>query len=183
MRTVFDGCTLGDVPPIRASSGGSLPRSAASGMPCTFPLWLVAGVFMSPCASIQISPIGCSRVFLAHSADAATEPGAEAVIAAEHDRHGALEQRLERRLIQLLADLGDLPDVLLALVSRLLRFGDRRGEVALVDDRAAEARDLLAEPGDPKRRGSHVHAAAVAAEIQRDADDVDGLHKVRSLEA
>ena len=45
--------------PIAASSAGSLPSSAASGMPCTLPLVVVSGVFMSPCASTQIRPSGC----------------------------------------------------------------------------------------------------------------------------
>ena len=42
----------------RASSAGSAPSSAASGMPCTLPDSLVAGLFMSPCASTQIRPSG-----------------------------------------------------------------------------------------------------------------------------
>ena len=37
---------------------------------------VVAGVFMSPCASIQSSPIGSSRVLRAQPAAAATEPAA-----------------------------------------------------------------------------------------------------------
>ena len=52
----------------------------------------------------------------------ADRSGAEAVIAAEHERHRALGERLERRLVQLRADLGDVADVLLALVARFLRL-------------------------------------------------------------
>ena len=33
-----------------------MPTQQASGMPCTLPLGLLAGVFMSACASIQIMP-------------------------------------------------------------------------------------------------------------------------------
>ena len=54
------------------------------------------------------------------------------------------------------------------------------GQIALVDDRVAERRDLLAEAGDAQRRRPHVDAAAAAAEVERDADDVDSFHQVRS---
>ena len=57
-----------------ASSAGSCPSSAASGMPCTLPLVVVSGVFMSPWASTQISPSGCDAVRRTHSALAATDP-------------------------------------------------------------------------------------------------------------
>ena len=53
------------------------------------------------------------------SAAAATEPGAEAVVAAEHERHRAFDQRLERGLVQLLADLRD--------VARCTSAGSSRG--------------------------------------------------------
>ena len=58
---------------IAESSAGPIPSSAASGIPCTLPDSDVAGVFMSPCASIQSSPIGSPFVFFAHSAAAATD--------------------------------------------------------------------------------------------------------------
>ena len=69
-----------------------------------------------------------------------------------------------------------------------LDFGDRRHQVALVDDRDAERGQPLAEPGDAERGRPHVDAAAVAAEIERHADDVDGTawlqgstrHRVRT---
>ena len=41
-----------------------------------------------------------------------------------------------------------------------------------------EARELLADAGNAKRRRPHVGAAPVAAEIERHADDVDGFHAV-----
>ena len=46
-RTVCAGSTFGDQPPRRDNSAGSGPSSAASGMPCTFPVGDVVGVFMS----------------------------------------------------------------------------------------------------------------------------------------
>ena len=60
---------------MRDSSAGSGPSSDASGMPWTLPLPELDGVFMSPCASTQISPSGfCSR--RRKSAVAATDPAA-----------------------------------------------------------------------------------------------------------
>jgi hypothetical protein len=44
-------------------------------MPCTLPLPLLDGVFMSPCASTQIAPIRSPRR-RASSAVAATDPAA-----------------------------------------------------------------------------------------------------------
>ena len=55
-------------------------------MPWTLPLSDVAGVFMSPCASIHKRPIG-SLVFLAHSGGRRHRARGEAVIAAEDERH------------------------------------------------------------------------------------------------
>ena len=49
------------------------------------------------------------------------------------------------------------------------------GRSPLSTTRAAERRDAVAEAGDPERRRSHVDAAAAAAEIERHADDVNGL--------
>ena len=60
---------------MRESSAGSGPSSAASGIPWTLPLSVVAGVFMSPCASTQRSPSG-NCFAAAKSADAPTEPAA-----------------------------------------------------------------------------------------------------------
>ena len=98
---------------------------------------------------------------------------AEAVIAAEHDRNRAFFERAERALKQLLADARDVLDVALVLVARTLGFGNRGGDVALVDDRAPEAGEMLADAGDAKRRRPHVGAATIAAEVERNADDVD----------
>ena len=57
-----------------------------------------------------------------------------------------------------------------------LGFGDRRDEIALVDDGHPERGQPFAEPGDAECGRPHVDAAAVAAEIQRDADDVNRAH-------
>ena len=73
--TVCCGSADGD-DPIAASSAGSFPRSAASGIPCTLPLVVVSGVFMSPCASTQIRPSGREAVRRTQAALAATDPAA-----------------------------------------------------------------------------------------------------------
>ena len=50
-----------------------------------------------------------------------------------------------------------------------------------IDDGAAKCGELLVEPGNTKRRRTHVHAAAAAAKIQGHADDMDVTHgKARS---
>ena len=113
MSTVCSGSTFGEKPPMRDSSAGSGPSSAASGMPWTLPLPELAGVFMSPCASTQMRPSG---LFVAPEevGGGGDRPGREAVIAAEHERNAALLERGERRLVELLADARDLADVFLA---------------------------------------------------------------------
>ena len=73
IRIVRCGPTLGQKPPIRASSIGSCPSSAATGMPCTLPLRLDSGVFMSPWASTQMRLSG-RPTCRAYAADAATDP-------------------------------------------------------------------------------------------------------------
>ena len=73
--------------------------------------------------AVRVDPQQADRqvrcVCLAHSARGADRSGAEAVIAAEHERDRALGERRERRLVQLRADLRDVADVFLALVMRL----------------------------------------------------------------
>ena len=101
---------------------------------------------------------------------------AETVIAAEHHWHRPFVERSQRRLIELLADLGDVADVLFALVAQLLRLGNRRWQIAFVDDRVAECGEPFSEPGYAERRRSHVDTAPAAAKVERHADDVDGFH-------
>ena len=174
MRTVCSGATFGEKPPMRESSAGSEPRSDASGMPWTLPLPELAGVFMSPCASTQMRPSGFTVApdELSRRRDRA---GRQAVVAAEHEREAAPLEHAERRLVELLADARDLADVLLFRIAERLDLRNRRDEIALVDDRHAERREPLGEPGNAKRGRPHVDAAAVTAEIERDSDEVKGL--------
>ena len=76
--------------------------------------------------------------------------GREAVIAAENDRNPALLQGGERGLVESLADLRDLTDVLLRGIAERLHFGDGRHQIALVYDGKPEGRETLGQPGDPE---------------------------------
>ena len=149
-------------------------------MPCTLPDRWCRAVFMSPCASTQMRPSFLPALAL-KGRRRGHRTGAEAVIAAEHERERAFLERRERALEQLLADAGDVLDVALCDVARPLDLGNRRDDVALVDDGEAETRELLADAGDAERRRPHVGAAAIAAEVERYADDVDGLHRSHQL--
>jgi len=177
MMTVCAAFTFGPMPPKCASSDGSGPSSAASGMPCTLPLNEVAGVFMSPCASIHNKPIGrplrppgpCGR--RAHGT------GGQAMVAAEDERHRAVLERGERYVVQPLADIRDVADVVLPFVGPFLRLRNRRRQIAFVDHREAERGEVLVQACNAKCRRPHVHAAAVAAEIQGYADHMDGDHR------
>ena len=77
----------------------------------------------------------------------------------------------------MLADLRDLVDVFLLLVRGPLRLWNRRRQVAPVDDGPAERGDLIADAGNAERRRSHINAAATAAEVERDSDQVNRLHR------
>ena len=151
-------------------------------MPCTLPDSLDDGIVH---VAVRIDPDQAQR--LAALAQVRRRgrhrSGAEAVIAAERDRHRAFGERRERGLEQPLADARDVLHVTLVRIARALRLGNRRRHVALVDDAQAERGELLAEAGDAKRRRPHVGAAPVAAEIERHADDVDGSHAVVSWPA
>src|SRR5207247_448220 len=89
-----------------------------------------------------------------------------------------LVERREARLVHLLTDLRDVADIFLVLVAQLLRFGNRRRQIASVGDGVAERADALADAGDAERRRPHVDAAPSATEIERHADDVNGLHLI-----
>jgi len=56
------------------------------------------------------------------------------------------------------------------------RYPTIRDEIALVDDGHPERGQPFAKTGNPEGGRPHVDAAAVAAEIQRDADDVNRAH-------
>ena len=177
MRTVCSGATFGEKPPIRDSSAGSGPSSAASGMPCTLPL---AEVRRRVHVAVRVDPDQAERL--------AARAGRNRRSPRPNRRPGSGRRRAragcrrfsstrERRLVEPLADARDLADVFLGRVAERLDLRDRRDQIALVDDREAERGEPFAEPGNAERRGPHVDAAAVAAEVERDADDVSGSHE------
>ena len=80
------------------------------------------------------------------------------------------------RLVETLADLARCRGCTsCARRRRRCVSGIGDGEVAFVDDRAAERRELFAEAGNAEGGRPHVDAAAAATEIERHADDVDRL--------
>ncbi len=68
--------------------------------------------------------------------------------------------------------------ILAARIAAGLDLGNRRDEIAFVDDPVAEDLETFAEPGDPERGRAHVDAAPVAAEVERHADDVNGTGRI-----
>ncbi len=77
--------------------------------------------------------------------------GREAVVAAEYERQRASLERLQHHSIESLADPGNVADVLLRSLGRFLRLGNRRWQVPLVDDRAAQGGDPIASGRYSKR--------------------------------
>ena len=176
--TVCAGSTFGDKPPMCASSAGSGPSSAASGMPCTLPLERGRGRVH---VAVRVDPEQADRQPLGRScAQAAAAPPSRRR-GCDRRRAPAASRRRRAtratRVVELLADAGDVADVFLPFVAPFLRLGNRRRQIALVDDGVAEGGEPLAEAGDAKRRRPHVHAAPAAAEIERHADHVDGDHR------
>jgi hypothetical protein len=73
------------------------------------------------------------------------------VIAAQHQREGACIKRLVGGGPHAVADLGDVVDVLLALVAEAARLAQRCRHVAAIHDRASEHSDLFRQAGDAER--------------------------------
>ena len=159
----------------RRARAGVPPRSAASGIPCTLPLSVVSGVFMSPCASTQIRPSGlpCCR---ANADGGGDRTGGDAVIAAEHDRQAVALEHGERALVERAADGGDLRQILLLRIARVDGLLRRRIDVAVVAHLVAERAQPIGNSGNAHRRRPHVDAATAAAQIERSADDVQRAH-------
>ncbi len=145
----------------------------ASGMPCTLPLGLVPGVFMSVCASIQIIPslfLAIAQVFR-YSRDGADRDG---MIAAENQRELALRERRSDHLRQSRTGLGDLRKIFRMRAARPAGF--RAAPRARCRDpplRIPKLRQASVQIGDAQRGRAHVDAAAAGAKIERRADDRD----------
>ena len=161
---------MGAKPSRFASSGGPRPTQHASGMPCTLPLGELSGVFISACASIQIRPICCffRRKYARH---AGHRPDRHGVVAAQHQRHLLLGKRAIHHARQALARQRDLRQVLGPL--RPLRQALRAGPPECCPGRRRDSRAPTGacSVGHADRRGTHVHAAAALAEVERRTDD------------
>ncbi len=110
MRTVCSGSTFGEKPPMRDSSAGSGPSSAASGMPCTLPL------ATSPACSCRRArrPRSARSGGASRAAPSRLPPRPTRRRCCDRRRARAacpLVERRERRLVELLADARDLADV------------------------------------------------------------------------
>ena len=115
----------GERAPIFDNSAGSGPSSAASGMPCTLPLVVVArrvhvAVRVDP-EQADLAALGRREV-----GRRADRSGRQRVVAAQHDRQRAVLVRLVDLLIELLAHARDLPDVFLLRIAFRLRLRDGR---------------------------------------------------------
>src|ERR1700675_2341089 len=96
------------------------------------------------------------------------------MVAAEHERCGAIAKRRQRRLVQALADVRDVRDVFLLLVAWFLGFANGRREVTAIGHLVPEGAKPLRQARDAERGRTHVHAAAATTKIQRNTDEMDG---------
>ena len=95
---------------------------------------------MSPCASTQISPSGL--LCAPHDSRPWPRPSRRRGCGRRRARAESrpVSSADERRLVELLADARDLADVLLRRIADRLDLGNRRDQIALVDDGACRAR-------------------------------------------
>src|SRR5688500_12150727 len=95
------------------------------------------------------------------------------MVAAQNDRARHLVSRAKDGLIDLEAHTGNVFHIPLMRIAWPFGFGNRGGDVALVNDYALEGSQLLAQTGDAEGGWAHIGAAPVAAEIERHADEMD----------
>ena len=172
--TVCAGSTFGAKPPISASSRGSSPSSAASGMPWTLPL-------------PSSRACSCRRARRSRSGRAAWPCRVrERAPTPRPIRRRGCDRRRGRS--------GSAPATWLSsacVVQRLADVARSRGRTASSGRPAArvscigvstspwsthamaERREALADARDADRRRPHVDAAPAAAEVERHADQVD----------
>ena len=119
----------------------------------------VCGVFMSECASSQITPelLTALPERVGHAADGAD---GHRVVAAEHQREAAARGGLFRPARPVRGRWRRCAADTRARVARVRALGLFHGDVAEILDAEAQAFDARVEVGDAQRRGSHVDAAA-----------------------
>ncbi len=109
--------------------------------------------------------------------EAGERPHGDRVVAAEHERPGALPHRPLHQRRELGAGVEDLRQIPCPLVDDRECLGLRRHDIASIRDGEADLRQALLEPGVPDRRRAHVDAAPGLAEVEGRTDDRDGtLH-------
>ena len=93
----------------------------------------------------------------------------DAVVAAHQERNLAGREALVDGVVDAAAPSGDLGEVAVVAGARLLGV-DRAGDVAAIDDVAAEPAQRLVEPGHAQRFGAHRRAALACADVGRRTD-------------
>ena len=146
------------------------PSAAASGIPCTFPVGRVSGVFRSPCASSQSTP-PTPRA----RREPAERPQRDGVVAAEHERQRVLLERERDEPGDAAARGLDLGQVARARSVSSVASEHGSLDVAPVEDVVADRGEPVVEPRVADGRRTHVDAAAARAEVERGADDRDLL--------
>ena len=152
------------------------PASSAADMPCMLPDGVVVGVLKSACASSHSTNSG-APASCAWRATPVDRSHREAVIAAEHDRKGALVRDGVGALAQGARPRRDLGEVagLIGGRRRFERDRRRRHHVAEIFDDVPELAQAVEEPGDPQGRRPHDRAGLARADIDRRAEDRDAL--------
>ncbi len=95
------------------------------------------------------------------------------MIAAEHERKAALRDDVLHDVRKLVADRFYDREVLRVLLRDGRRLGHRHAQVAVIGHGDAQALERLFQARVADRGRAHVDAAAVGAQIHRDAHDVD----------
>src|SRR5947209_6236488 len=127
--------------------------------------------------AVRVDPDHPGRL-AARPPDAGDRAHRDRVVAAEHQRKRALRDDVVDDSGQLVADRLDDREVLRVLLGNARRLGDRDAQVAVVGHRDAELLQRLLQPRVADRRGTHVDAAAVGAQVHRHADDVDARDRL-----
>ena len=105
--------------------------------------------------------------------DAGHRAGSDGVIASQHHGHFAGFQRLQHQLGVLGAGRGDFFQILWRGDRLLFLLGERDRHVAGILHHVAEFFQPGLQTRHPHRRGSHIHAAARLAEVERHTDHTD----------
>ena len=127
--------------------------------------------------AVRVDPDHAARLARGRR-ESGKRPDRDRMVAAEHEREGALPHRLLDERGELRARLEDLRQEPRPLVLERERLGLGRDDVAAVRHGEPDLREPLLEPGVADRRRAHVDAAARLAEVERRADDRDGtLHR------